>query len=252
MIAPRQSPPDKRVLMVISVLDRGGCERQLLATARGLLKRGYSIEIFKLDVGSSGDESFGAEFATLPIGTTCARDFGDPCLPPGDGCDPHGLARLTPILRHLNVIQLGRALERTMRRFQPSIVHCWSEPSSVIGGLVAASLCVPRIVIQLVSVPPPRQDLLEAAFYRDAYRLLLSKPNVRLLNISAANARNLEQWLEIPRGTIKLLRDGFVPDSMRIRTQEEARSFRQSLGIPPDAPTVGAIMRFSPEKDPDL
>ena len=238
--------------MVISVLDRGGCERQLLATARGLLKRGYTIEIFKLDVGSSGDESLEAEFAALSISTTCARDFGDTRLPPQDDCDPHGLARFTPILQHLNVVQLGRALEQTMRRFQPSIVHCWSEPSSVIGGLVATSLGVPQIVIQLVNAPPAQQNLLGAALYRDAYQVLLSKPNVRLLNISTANARNLEQWLEIPRGLVKLLRTGFVPDSMRIRTQQEARSFRQSLGIAPDAPTVGAIMRFAPEKDPDL
>jgi glycosyltransferase involved in cell wall biosynthesis len=244
--------PNKRVLMVISVLARGGCERQLLATARGLLGRGYTIEIFKLDAGPDGETSFEAEFAALPIRTRCARDFGDMCAPPEDGCDAHGLARLTPILHHLNVVQLGFALEQAIRRFQPSIVHCWSEPSSVIGGLVAVSLGLPKIVIQLVMVPPLEQNLPAAALYRDAYRLLLSKPNVRLLNISMANARNLEEWLEIPRGSVKLLRNGFVPDSMRIRTQEEAKASRASLGIPLDAPTVGAIMRFAPQKDPDL
>lgn len=245
-------PSDKRVLMIISVLARGGCERQLLATARGLLERGYAIEIFKLDVGPSGDSSFEAEFAALPIIISCAGDFGDTHAPPQDGRDPHGLARFTPILQNLNVVQLGLALEQAIRRFQPAIVHCWSEPSSVIGGLVAASLGVPRIVIQLVNVPPLRQSLPGAALYYDAYRMLLGKPNVRLLNISVANARNLERWLEIPCGTVKLLRNGFVPDSIRIRTQEEARSCREGLGIPRDAPTVGAVMRFAPEKDPDL
>jgi glycosyltransferase involved in cell wall biosynthesis len=245
-------PRDKRVLMVISVLARGGCERQLLATARGLLDWGYVIEIFKLDLGSSGDTSFEAEFAALPISTTCASDFGDTRLPPPDGRDPHGLARFTPILQHLNVVHLGRALEQAIRRFQPSIVHCWSEPSSVIGGLVAVSLGVGKIVIQLVNVPPFQQNQPEAALYYEAYRRLLSRANVQLLNISAVNARNLEQWLEIPRGTVKLLRNGFVPDSVRVRTAAEAEACRQSLGIPLDAPTVGAIMRFAPEKDPDL
>ncbi len=245
-------PPDKRVLMVISVLARGGCERQLLATARGLLDWGYVIEIFKLDVGPRGDTSFEAEFAALPISTSCASDFGDTRLPPPDGGDPHGLARFTPILQHLNVVHLGRALEQAIRRFQPSIVHCWSEPSSVIGGLVAVSLDVRKIVIQLVNVPPFQQNQPDVALYCEAYRRLLSSANVRLLNISAVNARNLEQWLEIPRGTVKLLRNGFVPDSMRVRTAEEAKACRRSLGIPLDAPTVGAIMRFAPEKDPDL
>jgi glycosyltransferase involved in cell wall biosynthesis len=244
--------PDKRVLMVISVLARGGCERQLLATARGLLERGYTIEIFKLDVGPSGDTSFEAEFAALPIVISCARDFGDTCSPPPGGHDPHGLAQFTPMLQHLDVVQLSVALEQAIRRFRPSIVHCWSELSSVIGGLVGVSLGVPQIVLQLVNVTPHRQNLRGAALYRDAYRALLSKPNVRLLNISTANARNLEQWLGVPRGTVKLLRNAFVPDSVRVRTPEEAKSFRQGLGIPLHAPTIGTIMRFAPEKDPDL
>lgn len=245
-------PPDKRVLMVISVLARGGCERQLLATARGLLERGYTIEIFKLDVGPSGDTSFEAEFAALPIVTRCARDFGDICSPPPSGRDPHGLARFTPILQHFDVVQLSVALEQAIRRFRPSIVHCWSELSCVIGGLVGVSLGVPKILLQLVNVTPPRQNLPAAPLYRDAYQLLLSKPNVLLLNISTANARDLEQWLGVPRGTVKLLRNAFVPDSIRIRTPEEAKSSRRSLGIPLNAPTIGTIMRFAPEKDPDL
>jgi glycosyltransferase involved in cell wall biosynthesis len=244
--------PNKRVLMVISVLARGGCERQLLATARGLLARGYVVEIFKLDVGPIGDSSFEADVAALAIRTTCACDFGDMRLPPPDGRDPHGLAQFTPILPHLNIVHLGVALEQAIRRFKPSVVHCWSEPSSVIGGLVAVSLAVRKIVIQLVNVSPFQQNQPNAALYYDAYRRLQNRANVQLLNISVAGARNLERWLEIPRGTVKLLRNGFVPETVRVRTAEEAKACRQRLGIPLDAPTVGAIMRFAPEKDPDL
>ena len=114
------------------------------------------------------------------------------------------------------------------------------------------ALGVPRIVVQLVNVPPSRMKLQGSALYRDAYHLLLRNPKVRLLNISFANARNLEQWLEIPPGTVKLLRNGFLPESMRIRKGHEVKACRQQIGIPPGAPTVGTIMRFAHEKDPDL
>jgi glycosyltransferase involved in cell wall biosynthesis len=247
------SPPrSRRVLMVISVLARGGCERLLLATARGLLQRGYTLEIFTLAPVPSHDPSMEAEFAALGIGSSCAADFGETPCEREDGQGRHGLERFRPLLRHLDVVQLGEALERVIRRFDPGVVHCWSEPSSVIGGLVAAALGVPRIIIRLVNVPPFRLNLPGADLYRDAYRLLLGNKTVQFLNGSVANARDLEEWLGVPSGSVKALYNGFRPDSVGIRNGDEAELCRRNLGIPPDAPVVGAIMRFAPEKDPGL
>jgi glycosyltransferase involved in cell wall biosynthesis len=169
-----------------------------------------------------------------------------------DGQDCHGLERFRPILRHLDVVQLGAALGQVIKRFDPGVVHCWSEPSSVIGGLVAVGLRVPRIIIQLVTVPPFRLNLLGADLYRDAYSLLLGNKSVQLLNGSAANARDLERWLGVPSGSVKLLRDPYLPNTMHLRSGLDAKRCRWRLGIPRDASIVGAIMRFVPEKDPEL
>jgi glycosyltransferase involved in cell wall biosynthesis len=245
-------PRSTRVLMVISVLARGGCERLLLTTVRGLLQRGYAIEIFTLAPVPAHDPSIEVEFAALGIRSSCAADFGEMRCERADGQVSHGLERFRPILPHLDVMQLGAALEQAIRRFDPGVVHCWSEPSSVIGGFVAAALDIPRIIIRLVNVPPFRLNLPAADLYRDAYRLLLGNKSVQFLNGSAANARDLEQWLGVPSGSVLALHNGFRPDSMRIRNRHEAKLCRQSLAIPPDAPTVGAIMRFAPEKDPEL
>ena len=65
----------KRVLMVISVLARGGCERQLYATTRGLLDRGYEIEIFTLAYVPPQEASLESEFRALGIRITCADEF---------------------------------------------------------------------------------------------------------------------------------------------------------------------------------
>jgi len=241
-----------RVLMVISVLAQGGCERQLYATTRGLLERGYEVEIFTLANVPAGDESLELEFRKLAIKITSALEFGDISqLTPPEG-DPYGLESFAPILPQLSVVRIGSALGQAITRFQPAVVHCWSEPSSVIGALVAAAHDVPRTIIQFVNVPRPQQGLDGTELYRKAYRSLSQRPNLSMLNISAANARSFEDWLDVPRGSVGLLRNGFVPDSLKIRNKQQAGIIRRQLGIPCDVLTVGSIMRFSPEKDPDL
>jgi len=224
----------------------------MLATVRDLLQRGYTIEIFTLSPVPAGDISFEAEFAALGIKSTCAAEFGDMSLVPDAGDYRHGLAPYARILEHLSVARLGLALEEIIRRFKPDVVHCWSEPSSVIGGHVAAALGIERIVLQLVNVPPNQMDLPGSTLYRDAYRSLIRYPNVRLVIDSVPGMHSLEQWLEMPPGTVSLAGHSFMPDSLQVRNEHDAMICRRRIGIAPDAPTVGAIMRFAPEKDPDL
>lgn len=109
-----------------------------------------------------------------------------------------------------------------------------------------------RILLQLVNVSPIQRGAPEFSLYRDAYLLLLRNPDVVLLNISRTNARALEQWLEVPEGTVKILYNGFLPDSMGIAKRRRIADFQRQIGPSPMAPTVGALMRFAPEKDPEL
>ena len=238
--------------MVTSVLARGGCERQMLATVRGLLQRGYAVEIFTLSPVPAGDISFEAEFAALGVSSICAAEFGDMNPAPDAGDYRHGLAPYAPILEHLSVVRLGLALEEKIRRFKPDVVHCWSEPSSLIGGHVAVALGIGRIVLQLVNVPANQLKLPGAALYREAYRSLIRYQSVRLLIDSVPAARSLEHWLDLAPGTVGLAGHTFLRDSIHVRNKDEAAICRQRFGIAPEVPTVGAIMRFAPEKDPDL
>ena len=238
--------------MVISVLARGGCERQLYATTRGLLDRGYEIEIFTLAYVPPQEASLESEFRALGIRITCADEFKGVRKTAALETDQYGLDPFASALAPFNVVQLSAALAQVIQCFRPSVVHCWSEPSSLIGSFVAAALAVPRIIVQFVSVPRPQQELVGADLYREAYRSLACRPNVRMLNISLANARNFDRWLDVPRGTVQLLRNGFVSDSISIRNSQQAKIVRQQIGIPSGVVTVGSIMRFSPEKDPDL
>ena len=135
---------------------------------------------------------------------------------------------------------------------RPGVFHGWMDDVNVKGGVAAAILGVPRIVLSTRSAAPDNFQVYQP-FMREAYRALLKVPSVRIINNSAAGARDYERWLGIPEGTIGVVRNGFdfarlgVDDRMR-----EAERYRDQLRIPSHARVVGTIIRFSEEKRPIL
>jgi glycosyltransferase involved in cell wall biosynthesis len=245
------APGAKRVLMVASALAMGGSERQMLATAEGLVALGYEIEIFDL-AEFHAQFSLEDEFWKLGITSRRAPDFYDDILSHPAHRTESALSPFVSLLGDLDMLRLGRALDRAIRDFHPAIVHCWSDIANVIGGIVATGIGVPRIVLSGRNVPPVRMGLATSDLYRDAYCLLMRNPNVVMLNNSAANGAAYEVWLNLPSGTTNLVYNGFSPRSIRIRSKRDAALCRQSLGLQDGARVVGAIMRFAPEKDPVL
>jgi hypothetical protein len=90
----RYQAEDKRVLMVISELARGGVERQMLTLSDGLLSRGYEVQIFELAGNAGGESSFEAELSKLGIRSRRASDFVEITELGANGSDDHGLVPL--------------------------------------------------------------------------------------------------------------------------------------------------------------
>jgi len=242
----------KSVLMVMSTLGGGGSERQLLATTHGLIRLGYHVEIVELARAPTEPFSFRDDLLRLGLQSRCAGELTRP-VPEHDTCtDAYGLRQFGPLIPHLSITDLGAALHQTMDDVRPEIVHCWSDVANVVGGRVALTRGVPRIVLALRSVTARERNLPAAELYRDAHRQMLGGRNVTVIANSAANRDEHEDWLGVPSGTIKLLYNGFLPNSIRIRSGAEIREARRRLGVPEGVKTVGAVMRLAPEKDPDL
>lgn len=221
----------KSVLMVISTLARGGSERQLLATTHGLIRRGYHVEIVELAPAATDHLSFRDEL--LQLGLRARRASGPPTLPAspeGSRHDAYGLSPFAPMIPHLSITELGAALHQIMGEVKPEIVHCWSELANVVGGLVALNRGVPRIVLALRSVIAPKRNAPDADLCRDAHRWMLAVRNVTVIANSAATRDEHEHWLGVPRGTIKLLYNGFMPESIRIRSGAEIAKARRQSG----------------------
>jgi len=222
----------------------------MIALIDGLLRKGWEVEIFELQGVVSGQASFEDEAirrgVRLRRGSEIVRSEGV------DHFEVSGFDPFVPILPR-EVATICAALGSVIEEFRPNVVHCWSDLSNVIGGFLSSTIGVPRIVLSQRTLPPPYWfDALQSELYRAAYRKLAGSPAVRMLNNSIVSMQEFERWMGIAGGRIKLIYNGFLPSSIRIRKREEVATCRVELGLPVDAPVVGVVMRFAPEKDPDL
>jgi glycosyltransferase involved in cell wall biosynthesis len=242
----------KRILMVAPGLTRGGSERQILATADGLLQRGYQVEIFYF-VDLAREPDFIDEFSQLGIKCHHRSEFEDAVVSEDHVEDIHGLGRFAQLVDHLEIVPLGRALARAIREFCPEIVHCWSDLANVVGGFVATNVGVPTVVLGQRNVPAFRYvDGVAPYLCLDAYRLLAQNSSIVMLNNSLAGLTKYMRWLDVTNGKIRLIYNGFLPRSVHIRKGSERKLCRRHLGLTDNAPVIGTVMRFAPEKDPYL
>lgn len=246
------SPRSKRVLMVTGALARGGAERQMFALTYGLLQQGFHVQVLEL-IGVAGDQaSFAEEFTNIGVRLRHADEFSAAA---GDVIDSFVLAGLQPFVSLLpaNCASLCRALMLAIEDFRPSSVYCWSDFSNLIGGFVSRRMRVPRIILGQRVLPPPFWfDALNSELYHQAYRVLAGDRRVVFVNNSATSVKEYESWMQLASGTIKLVHNGFLPSSIKIRKRGERAACRTHFGLRPDGPVVGAVMRFAREKDPDL
>jgi glycosyltransferase involved in cell wall biosynthesis len=242
----------KRVLMVIESVARGGAERQMLALTQGLLDRGYAVEVLELTGVVPGQASFIDEFRALRLEPKRASDVSCSEQDQRDGYAVSGELQPYADILPARLGAICSALVAVITRFRPRVVYCWSDLASVLGGFTAAHKQVPRTILGQRTFPPPFWvEPTIADSYRQAYGALLRKPNMTMINISSISARAYEAWLGIDR-TIRVVRNGFARASVTIPDNDAIAEFRRGLGIPDGAPVVGTVMRFAPEKDPQL
>jgi len=240
----RQRPAHrKRILMLTSTIAKGGCERQILSTAAGLIERGYEVAIVAFARAPS-DEGLDAEFAERSIPLSYSEEI---TLDPGSE-----LQTTLGVPLPADMCKYAASVRSAILRYRPHVVHAWSDYAAIVGGSMAVALEVPRIVLGQRNVSPPSHLLENVATYREGYRILASSRHVILTNNSRRNACEYERWLELPKGTIRVVRNGFFPSTVRKPSAHVIRQKRLDLGIADGAKVVGSLMRFVAQKDPDL
>jgi glycosyltransferase involved in cell wall biosynthesis len=120
---------------------------------------------------------------------------------------------------------------------------------NVLCGTAAKLVGAPGIVLSGRSVAPSHFRIFQP-YMKPGYRALLRDRHVTFLNNSHAGAEDYERWLGEPRGSVRVLHNGFeFPEIDRSAAQVQ---MRREFNIPQTAPLVGSILRFSEEKRPKL
>lgn len=134
---------------------------------------------------------------------------------------------------------------------RPILVHAWQDTTCIAASLAAKLAGVPYVLLSTRSSRPIMKKRFRK-YLKHSYRRLLEDDNVMMINNSAAGARDYEDWLGLPIGTVGVVYNGLNLDELRSGNATEQRSdIRKRLKIPISAPVVGGVMRMSEEKRPD-
>src|SRR5262245_12676686 len=241
------------ITLVIGSLEPGGSQRQTATTLVGLASRGYcdlSLLCNRLDKPVERFYSHLLEGCSISISKLYQglRDAN------------HGEDNKALAYAGLKVLteKLPAELKdipwyaQEFLATRPRVIHVWLDYTNVKAGLAAALIGIPRIVLGTRSVAPNNFALFQP-YMREAYRALAARPNVCLLNNSEAGARDYERWLGLPRGTFRVVHNGF--DFSALDPADKiglAQEFKARLGVSAEAPIVGSVLRFYEEKRPLL
>ena len=239
-----------RILLIVGSLGPGGAERQASYIAAGLARR----RVFDVHVGCNfADQSPANLFRPMVEGAGARVRTVVPSMPEYDNAAMATTRRRLGLYDSLGLHNIFHAILEyalLIREVRPAIVHTWTDYSNVFGGIAAELVGVPALVLSGRSVAPDNFPDLFQPYMRPGYLSLLDKRNALFLNNSRAGAADYARWLELPDDEIQVIHNGF--DFPRETAADDREAVRSAHDIPPDAPVVGSIMRFSEEKRPQL
>ena len=253
-----------RVMMITGSLGAGGAERQFAVTARALSAAAARrdaiaghpvagpVEIVCRSLGSRpGGDFFAPQLreAGVPI-----REYAGLAPFAGRACAGSVLAPFEPALAYLPpaILEGTTRLADAIRAARPHVVHIWQDGSILAGGLAALAAGVPRIVLNVRSLPPIDRPDRDRPEYEGIFRGLLAAPGVRLTANSHAAARRYAAWLSLDPARVGVIYNGVdalprtgAPADLAKAALFEARAGRGDF-------TVGTVMRLDGNKRPFL
>ena len=208
------------VTHVITGLNTGGAERQLMRLLRVWQQDGLSSSVIAL--GPEGTMSDSVRALGLPL-THLDMRFGARGLLAPD--------RLT----------------RALRTLKPDVIQTWMYHADLLGGLCARVVNRPCVWnIRNLNLDPAVHSRSTLPVVKTCARLSRRLPTHILSNSNSARAVHIDAGYFADHFTV--IPNGYDTDKFR-PDPEQAGALRQKMGIAPEAHVIGHVARLDPQKD---
>jgi len=209
--------PPIKILHLISTLDVGGAEQNLLRLISSLDKNTYDTTVVSMtDIGPIGKEIMNRGFSVHALN----MKKGIP--------DPRGISRFKKIVSHV----------------QPHIMQCWMYHANLFGVVFSRG----RHLVWNI-----RCSDMDLSQYGFVYKYTVKAGGTfsKIPDVIVANSvagKEFHEGLGYEPGKWEVIPNGFDTDLFK-PDETLRKGIRHELGIPDDAPVIGLIARFDPMKD---
>lgn len=248
---PQRRPPPRtdsplRIVHFVNSLNSGGAERQACYAARAQQHAGHHVRLLLRQAAVGADGHY--RYLLRPhgpsarrIGATWQTAFLEQWR--RRGLSPEPFLLLPPELRRMVIDLAGDLLARPA-----DVLHAYVDDCNTVGVLAACLAGTPAVVLSLRNGHPGHFPGLLRPWMRACYAAVLGRPGVRFVSNSAAGARDYEQWLGLPSGSIPVIRNAFYP--LAEPEPLDVLRWRRQQGIAPEVPVLAGVFRLMPEKRP--
>lgn len=234
------------VIMLTGSLGGGGAER-IVATAFRRFRELEHVEDTRLWLFSKIARHGGNALFYLPL-TGLSEDELTVIQPAEDQEEP--FCWLPPFYA-----TRAQSIYDALIRERPRVLYVALDEAIIAAGIAAVMAGVPEIIVHCHNMSPPNLhgDSARSFGWDRAYRALLSRPNVRYVNVAQAAVDDYLEWCQIPPGACRatVIHNGVDFSAIdSALTDDLPGRIRSELQIPDGSPIVGAAIRFAEVKQP--
>ena len=229
---------EKKIVIVIGSLTRGGAERQVLKLAEYLLIKRIKVKIFSIENKKKKSQTFSIP-KNIHVDYIKIKKFN--FISAVDRKFFDSLNKLNFFSKYEKEKSL--ALYNYLKNEKPDVVHAFLDFNCIISGYVSQYLNIRRIILSTRNVSP-NHFLLWRPYFKEFYKSLLKFNNITLVNNSKAGAKSYEKWLGIKKNSIKIIYNIF---DFNKRIKFKKIHFKKKL----NSINFGSLIRLDPEKNPE-
>ena len=236
-----------KILVIGAGLGPGGAERQMALSMVGLKDRGYDVTFLHLHSLVSPNNFYIQKLKDAGIEIKKIKNYFL------ETKNIEVFKYLSSLKNHDDLIIELLPYLREISKSKPEVVHAWQDQVGVYAGLAALIVGVPKIIISWRSLAPDNFNF-NRTYMRDVYKFLAGHANVLFLNNSHAGAKDYSRWLGVQKINVQVIHNGFDLSALPDKGQKVIikKYIRKIISLDDKVLVVGAVMRFSEEKQPHL